>query len=572
MPAPDPSRVVSLLSEPEDRMTAVICDDLISAEPGLCILLEDDAANGTEDRFFTSQTAFLSRAFDPPATGRVQILLRRQDALMQKEEWERGLQLLAAVLQASPEVPVELLALTEQAAQTFATRLRRPVAVLPSKGAPVADARRTVRVNEREGTICSDTAAIDIDAWNWSRLRRTVRFDLSSVQSDDLYDCCQRCNETGATTGAIGENAFLIVVPNGVGLGHLTRMLAIADELSMQAGSRIEFWCYSQGAAIIQAAGYFVHVRHTPKHLGCRVEDWHCWEVSDLVQTLRRLKPKAVVVDGSIIDMTLIEAVRDPLCAAPDIMWVRRGMWNPLANPLPLGGAQYATAVVVPGDLAQEWDTGPTAQVDPRTQGLSITRTTPPITFAIGNEALGKAEARRALRLGRFSRRKTCLVSLGGDAFDLLGGLPRQIAEAAARAKVRLIWVRSPLARVPSPHLVQDDLRSIYPLGRFLQAFDGAISAVGYNSFHELVLRTEFPLLFVPMAHQRLDNQSERARFAFENGWADWLSPEARLQTKPVLDRFFDAVNAGAVFTHRPRIENGAAEAARFLLSPSGGE
>lgn len=562
-------RTIAVYDMPGDRLTPIVIEDL-AAMPGTRIILGDVQSDETHDpareSFFVSQDAFLGRAFDPhEGSGKITILLRRQKPGISRDEWEQGLSLLSAVLDNCKDVPPTLVALTEEAARELSVRLSRPVDRFsgPIRTMP-PDNRSLVRIDEQRALIFSGTGAIDLDAWNWARLRRKVHCDFSAVTIPDLADCCAYSNETAPT--AVGKKAFLIVVPNGVGLGHLTRMLAVADALMAQGAAQIEFWCYSQGAAIIQEAGYAVHVRHTAKHLGCNSDDWHIWEVPDLVQTLRRLKPAAVITDGSGIDISLIEAIRDPLCGAPDLIWVRRGMWNPMADPAPLGGAQYASTVLVPGDLASAYDRGPTARVDMSTQGLAQTVETDPVTLNVGNEPLSRREARRALGLSRIAWRKTCLVSLGGDSFDLLRTLPTQITELADQSGVRLIWVRSPLARVPTDHVGRQDLRSIYPVGRYLEAFDGAITAVGYNSFHEFLFRTRYPLLLVPMVHQRLDCQADRARFASDQGWASWIDTERPSDIPETIRRFFADIRAGVKNTRRPSPVNGASLMARHIL------
>ena len=564
--SPPAGQRIRLYSEADDRLLPVLAFDLRQSS-GHIITLGDEGPGGEGAAFFAGQSAFLGRVFEEPADGQISILLRRQQPGMSFMEWERGLAFLRAIIAGRRDAPLRLLALTDDAASEFSRILGQTVSTLSFPPGPASrDDRLVVSVDESAGLIRWQKRMIEIDGWNWARLRRRVRFDLGSVQNPDLHDSCQYCNLSGLRGRGDGARSFLIVVPNGVGLGHLTRMIAVADEMSAQGAERIEFWCYSQGAAIIQAAGYPVHFRHTPKHLRCDVDDWHFWEVADLIATLRRLQPAAVIADGSVLDLTLIEAIRDPLCGAPDLVWVRRGMWNPLANSAPLGGAQYATKVLVPGDLAEERDHGPTARVDPDTQGLAQTIMTPPVTLTVGNAALPRAQARRALHLSRFSLRKTCVVSLGGDSFDVLAGLPRHISHAAQKAGVRLIWVRSPLASVPSGHIDQADIRNIYPLGRYLEAFDGAITAVGYNSFHELLGRTRYPVLLVPLSHQRLDSQTERARYAVDKGWARWIDPDHHASNQQELDQFFADIRAGVVCENRPRFANGAALMAQQIL------
>ncbi|WP_435258398.1 hypothetical protein ACSBLW_01025 [Thioclava sp. FR2] len=563
---------LSLYCETNDRLVPILVDDLEICRASEVYMASEQVGMDVGVSLFASQTAFLSRVFAGQVKGRFEIVLRRCSKTGTPVEWEQGLMLLSAVLDRMPPEHYVLHALTPDSAAEFAGHLKHPVRALTASAERRADdPRKAVTVDEARGSLYWNGAGVDLDAWNWSRLRRAVRFDLSSAMSDDLRDICEYCNEHPNPSHRPAQATYLIVVPNGVGLGHLTRMMAIADELMAEKGAgRIEFWSFSQAAGVIDRAGYPVHLRHSVKLLGCNVDDWHFWEKADLVQTLRRLKPRAVLVDGSELDLSVIEAIRDPLCGAPDLVWVRRGMWNKRSSRVTLGGAQYATSVLVPGDLAEAVDDGPTVDVDPLTQGLSTTWKTAPVILSLGNEPMARTDAKSALKISRFKFRKTCLVSLGGDAFDLLGRLTEDIRDAAHEARVDLIWAQSPLAPVPDILAGLPNVRKIYPLGRFLNAFDGAISATGYNSFHELLCLTEFPVLFVPMVDQRLDSQSNRAIYAAAQGWSDVLISQNRAEIRPSLARFFEKVRRGERMASRPRPENGAIEMAQRIAELGG--
>jgi UDP:flavonoid glycosyltransferase YjiC (YdhE family) len=58
---------------------------------------------------------------------------------------------------------------------------------------------------------------------------------------------------------------------------------------------------------------------------------------------------------------------------------------------------------------------------------------------------------------------------------------------------------------------------SAFPNARYFHAFDFAVSAAGYNSFHEL-LHHGLPCIFLPNDNQKVDDQRARAAFAERQG------------------------------------------------------
>jgi hypothetical protein len=71
---------------------------------------------------------------------------------------------------------------------------------------------------------------------------------------------------------------------------------------------------------------------------------------------------------------------------------------------------------------------------------------------------------------------------------------------------------------IPDPDRVVE-LSNVYPLVAYLDAFDAAVSASGYNAVHEL-LPAAVPTLFVPSPRSVTDDQVARARWAADNGYA----------------------------------------------------
>ena len=138
----------------------------------------------------------------------------------------------------------------------------------------------------------------------------------------------------------------------------------------------------------------------------------------------------------------------------------------------------------------------------------------PPVFMLDRDELLPRAKARAALRLP--AQGLCALVQLGSGNNRDVEELLDPIIAAAQRLGIELLaseWLISnnPIRRRNLRYL------SAFPTARYLNAFDFAISAAGYNSFHEL-LHHGLPCIFLPNDDQRVDDQRARAAFADREG------------------------------------------------------
>ena len=124
----------------------------------------------------------------------------------------------------------------------------------------------------------------------------------------------------------------------------------------------------------------------------------------------------------------------------------------------------------------------------------------------------------------------------------------------------------STIATTPLPRIAGAKVVKLYPVSRYLRAFDLTVSAAGYNSFHEQI-GFGIPTVFLPNAATRLDDQVGRARFAAATGVALAVEDPSTGELEEVLDQAArPEVRAG--LAHRCReltFENGGGAAAAWL-------
>ncbi len=497
--------------------------------------------------------------------GRAAIVLRRPGR-DEGDEWHDALAILARLVSASRK-DLQLLALSDAAAEQLGIETGLPVGVLPPLPAHGTGGNRLILARDDEGflTIRKGSRTVPARRFNLARLRRLASFD-ADTEDPDLCDVASFANGHAAATRPKAPDApvVIVVVPNGIGLGHVTRMLAIARDLRARRGARVVFWSFSRGAGIISRFGFETILRQTAQHLEADPDEWRKWETAEFAATAAHLKPELVVQDASALQPFIMDALARPGSGDARLALVRRGMWQKhMLGTHSLESEDAADVVIEPADLAAPADRGVTRGRSGRTDAFAaMTRSAAPVTLTRPLDLLDRRRARRALGLGRG---RFCLVSLGGDAFEDAGPLMGQIIDGARRARVRLVWALSPLAG--HEPLIEENpaiiVRRVYPLAPFLQAFDAVVSAAGYNSFHELMQLFRGPVLFVPRNLAGLDDQAGRAAYARERGWAMTLSGEHDAST--TISSFMADARAAKTVSGRPMWRDGAAEMADTL-------
>jgi hypothetical protein len=306
---------------------------------------------------------------------------------------------------------------------------------------------------------------------------------------------------TRAVAAPRPKRRILFVTSNGVGIGHLTRMLAVARRCPQPLEP--VFLTLSQAIRIVREQGFLVE--YLPYHglLGCDIQHWNRCLREEINELIAFYDPPVLVFDGHVPYQGLVDALGDN----PDVgsVWSRRGMWQPGRGKEAIGRERHFDAVVEPRDLAGGFDRGLTAQ------SRSRSRVVDPIRLLDEGDLLSRRQARAALGIG--SARPAVLLQLGaGNNYDYTTLRRSAIALLRERYYADVRVAQWPIAEAPLD--LPEGVRSIseFPLSRYARAFDLVLSAAGYNSFHELLL-AGVPAIFVPNEHPQQDDQLARARF-----------------------------------------------------------
>lgn len=335
------------------------------------------------------------------------------------------------------------------------------------------------------------------------------------VQEQALERIESRLREAAASPGAsrVGPKPertmdVLFVTSNGAGLGHLTRLLAVAGRMGDEYD--IEFLTLSRAYDRVTNLGY--SIRYFPSaeatEMGTRL--WNATFRHYLQDLVAETMPKVVVFDGTVVYEGLVDVCRGHLIP---LIWMQRGCWKPEAEqryPIRRNAARVADHVIIPGDYAcdESVDVG---------KGVPVT-SVGPIVLTSEDEMLSAEDALAELGLSTTGRH--VLFNLGGGSLSDSSSHLSVLREVAARSheSTHITVLRSPLAE---DQVFPSDINLIhrYPISKFARAFDVMVAAAGYNTVQEAA-GLRIPTILVPNDATQTDDQGRRAQSAVDQGWA----------------------------------------------------
>lgn len=296
----------------------------------------------------------------------------------------------------------------------------------------------------------------------------------------------------------------LVLTSNGAGMGHLTRMLGLSRWLDDTFTP--VFFSMSQGLAVVEAAGFAAEYVPFSSALQTKSPDWHAYFQDRLSLAIWKYRAEALIFDGTWPYRGLLETMRRQELFN---VWVRRGMWKPKISAEQLAVGSAFDLIIEPGDYAAEYDTGATSKVYDAHSVAPMALLSPP-------EILSRQQALVELGLDPDRDDRYALVTLGAGNINDVQHVQSQFVRAIqAQQGWRAVVTQVPIASSSSTAGALQ-IRA-YPVSRFLNAFDYAVSAAGYNSFTEW-MSGSLPAIWVPNLETETDDQDARARWAAHRG------------------------------------------------------
>jgi UDP:flavonoid glycosyltransferase YjiC (YdhE family) len=315
---------------------------------------------------------------------------------------------------------------------------------------------------------------------------------------------------------------LLFVATNGIGLGHITRLMAIAERMSGDVEPI--FITRSAGSHLISQRGHATDYIPWPVKIGVTDSSWNRAYSQELLAAIESFDVAAVVFDGTYPFPGLI----DVAAVRPDLawVWVRRAMWR-YGHRLDAELQAPFDMIIEPGELAHDEDHGPTQSMPGPITSVG------PILLNEPGDLLPRNQA--AKNLGVDPARFTVAIQLGSQRNFDYDNLPALIARELLDRGVQVVQIDNPLARPPESEISGVLRRSLYPAATYLAAVDLMVTNAGYNSFHECVYGG-IPAIFVPNESPEMDDQHLRATYAYAAGLGMLLRASESSRLRSVVD------------------------------------
>ncbi|MBU3810355.1 MAG: hypothetical protein H9893_01680 [Candidatus Niameybacter stercoravium] len=351
------------------------------------------------------------------------------------------------------------------------------------------------------------------------------------------------------------DHTMLFVATNGVGLGHLTRALGIAKQVQkLFPASKIVFLITSLATDVVTQQGFEYYYIPSKNILPSNVtaDVWNRMLLEKMQEIQKKHEAEAVVFDGAYPYQGLTNFFKQ----YPEVktFWIKREGDREKEVTLRLRDkANYFHHIIVPKEIKGEYDTY---------DGKFYCE---PIIMMEQEALLSREEARKSLNIP--SDKKVFYIQLGAGIINNINQDLKTIVEYLLEDEENFLLVGESIIgkKIDIAYPNVKILRH-YPNAIYYRGCDFAISAAGYNSFHELIY-FNIPTLFIPNKETVKDDQVARAYKAEELGVGTCILEVNRSNLQQAIYKLKQNREEMILNAQKYLSYNGAEEAAHYIIN-----
>ena len=296
---------------------------------------------------------------------------------------------------------------------------------------------------------------------------------------------------------------------NGVGMGHMSRMVALARSIQrLRPSMEIVFFTTNYVIHHLYQKGFTCyHLPGRKKFSDMSPSEWNSICEDKLTDVIELHRPSYFIFDGTYPYRGMLNAIKGRKVIHK--VWVKRSGDKGKVNPPPDSYSHF-DRMIIPDDFIEK--DGQTMLEIP----VNEINTCPPMISVSRHDLFPRGGLRG--RLGIPEDATVCLLALGAGVINETSNLRSFVSDNLSQRGVYAIIADSMLN--PTNDFSNDPYVRIvreYPIMQYRNCFDFAMITGGYNSVHEAVF-LRLPSIIIPNNNTLNDDQRSRSLNAADKG------------------------------------------------------
>ena len=375
-------------------------------------------------------------------------------------------------------------------------------------------------------------------------LERLGRLPLNRINSEKIILNPKRC--------------VVLFPTNGVGLGHFTRLFAIARQIRKKDPDvEIVFVTTMSALHLVEKEGFASY--HLPGRYmfnEMTAAEWNAITEEILGTVFEIHRPSIFVFDGAYPYRGMLNSINNRKGLTN--FWVRRGTFKKGATKIPVDSIQHFHHIIRPTDSTYR----PEEEIEHK---IPI-KTVNPIRLLQTTDLDSRDVART--RLGITKDNLSVYVQLGTGKINDIKNLLQKVVDVLNRYEnVEIVIGESIIGKTID--VTGERIRVVrdYPNSKYFNGFDFAIMAGGYNSYHEAI-SFALPTIFIPNTSTGMDDQVARVKSGEDIGCCKVILEPNDSNIERAIDYFMAQENRISMQSHckNQKISNGGIEVAEMII------